>query len=199
MSPKGAYKQFNLAPCTLPPSYTEPAIKLVGTMSVLKGEAIYHKLSNAMHCVLMGVSLGCSLSQAKLVDTLVNTNEEQQLMPLVINKTVEQTANMLYAHIASHAREQGLRADYALDFDENAQELEPSLSDILFYLKAESTLGMAIKNSNLTSTSPGTIGIVGVYDDGKAPLRSCRLCKFSHSCSIRAIGMTCHDRTPKQR
>ena len=30
--PRGVYKLFNPAICTLPPEYSEPAIKLVGTM-----------------------------------------------------------------------------------------------------------------------------------------------------------------------
>ena len=33
LHPRGVYKLFNPAICTLPPKYTEPAIKLVGTLA----------------------------------------------------------------------------------------------------------------------------------------------------------------------
>ena len=43
LHPRGVYKLFNPAICTLPPKYTEPAIKLVGTLAVLYGSAAYEE------------------------------------------------------------------------------------------------------------------------------------------------------------
>ena len=47
LHPRGVYKLFNPAICTLPPKYTEPAIKLVGTLAVLYGSAAYERMSEA--------------------------------------------------------------------------------------------------------------------------------------------------------
>ena len=56
--PRGVYKLFNPATCTLPPEYVEPAIKLVGTMMMFHGQIVYERLRRAAHCALMAVTIG---------------------------------------------------------------------------------------------------------------------------------------------
>ena len=56
--PRGVYKLFNPAICTLPPEYSEPAIKLVGTMMMFHGQSVYERLRRAAHCALMAVTIG---------------------------------------------------------------------------------------------------------------------------------------------
>ena len=55
LHPRGVYKLFNPAICTLPPKYTEPAIKLVGTLAVLYGSAAYERMSEAEHTAMVGL------------------------------------------------------------------------------------------------------------------------------------------------
>ena len=58
LHPRGVYKLFNPAICTLPPKYTEPAIKLVGTLAVLYGSAAYERMSEAEHTAMAVSTIG---------------------------------------------------------------------------------------------------------------------------------------------
>ena len=58
LHPRGVYKLFNPAICTLPPKYTEPAIKLVGTLAVLYGSAAYERMSEAEHTAMVVSTVG---------------------------------------------------------------------------------------------------------------------------------------------
>ncbi|WP_144299284.1 phage tail protein [Berryella intestinalis] len=195
-SPCGTYKFFNPAPCTLPPDYTEPAIKLVGTMSVLHGEAVYNKLRKATHCVLMGACLGPSFDEDDLKKKLVHDEIDAAIFSKTIEALVAHTANVVNAEIVKSALEEGCYTDDYLGYSEsNGFPLE-SVSDILFYMKGEERLGMHVtEEGKLGLSCPGTIGIVAVFDPDKGPKRSCGLCKFRDFCSIRSIGMTCHGKT----
>lgn len=56
-APQRRVQGIQPATCTLPPDYTEPGIKLVGTMAVLHGEAVYDRMRRANHCVMVAVAV----------------------------------------------------------------------------------------------------------------------------------------------
>ena len=66
LHPRGVYKLFNPAICTLPPKYTEPAIKLVGTLAVLYGSAAYERMSEAEHTAMVVSTVGTDEEIARL-------------------------------------------------------------------------------------------------------------------------------------
>ena len=73
LHPRGVYKLFNPAICTLPPKYTEPAIKLVGTLAVLYGSAAYERMSEAEHTAMVVSTVGTDEEIAlKGIDAMVD-------------------------------------------------------------------------------------------------------------------------------
>lgn len=79
LHPRGVYKLFNPAICTLPPKYTEPAIKLVGTLAVLYGSAAYERMSEAEHTAMAVSTIGTDEEIARLRERLVKSDMDALL------------------------------------------------------------------------------------------------------------------------
>lgn len=79
LHPRGVYKLFNPAICTLPPKYTEPAIKLVGTLAVLYGSAAYERMSEAEHTAMVVSTVGTDEEIARLRERLVKSDMDALL------------------------------------------------------------------------------------------------------------------------
>lgn len=187
--PRGVYKVFNPVTCTLPPEYTEPAIKVIGTMMMFKGQTIYERLRKALHCALMAVTLGpenpVALSGA--VDEL-----DRQIADACALALVERAADNLSAVIVNAALEEDLYTDDRLSPGEGDFPLE-TRSQIVFYAQTEKLLDLHLDSEGEFSPRCSTVGIIGMFDPAqKNRKRACGRCRYRSFCSIRAVGMNCH-------
>ena len=197
LHPRGTYKLFNPAICTLPPAYTEPGIKLVGTLVVLKGQRVYNRMSKAAHCVMMAASAGDPDEIEELRQRTVATRQDEELFEACLQATAQKAADMTNAAIVQQAMELGLYTDDFLSPGTDDFPLEQN-DQIHFYTQAESRLGMALDDASKPPLPGNVLGIVGMYDKSqKGRRRACGKCKFRDFCSIRAIGMNCHGRKGK--
>lgn len=192
--PRGVYKLFNPALCTLPPGYTEPAIKLVGTVMVLKGREAYNRMRKATHCAMLTVSLGSSLEIETLHNRLCYTKFDEKLFDACCRVMIEKAADVLTSEIIKNAVELGLYTDERLNPGESDFPLE-ARNKLLFYIQADKRIDLRV-NKEFDFSSPYAIAsIIGLYDRSqKGRRRACGRCRYRDICSIRAIGMTCHGR-----
>lgn len=197
LHPKGTYKLFNPAICTLPPAYTEPGIKLVGTLVVLKGQQVYNRMSKAAHCVMLAASAGEPADIQGLRQDCVTSPEEEQVLDACLEAIAEKAADMTNAAIVQEAMELGYYTDDFLSPGTGDFPLEQN-DQIHFYTQAESRLGMPLDDASKPPLPGNVLGIVGMYDKSqRGRRRACGRCKFREFCSIRAIGMNCHGRKGK--
>lgn len=190
--PRGVYKLYNPAICTLPPAYTEPAIKLVGTMAVLHGKATYEKLSEAKHCALIAATLG--IDEDALAGKIAATNDDAVIMNACFDSMFQRCQDIIGNEITKAAMAKGLYTDDLFSFGMEGFPSE-QLSDLLFYTKSEEKLGIRLRaDENGIDPMHSTVGIIALIDPSKGKRRSCGLCHYRDFCSIRAIGMTCHGR-----
>jgi hypothetical protein len=192
LRPRGVYRLFNPAICTLPPAYTEPAIKLVGTFMVLKGQDIYVRMSKAVQCVIAVTTLGAEDAQGTLRKRLCQNREDEVLIDACFAAIADRASEML--NVAAVAAEMdashhadGLTRLYGRDFSAE------SLSSIAFYLQTARRLGVTAKGT-LLAPSHSVVSLLGFYDKAKRSRRACARCRFRKTCSIRAVGMNCHGR-----
>ena len=187
--PRGVYKLFNPATCTLPPEYVEPAIKLVGTMMMFHGQSVYERLRRAAHCALMAVTIGPD-NPAALPE---NADElDRALADSCAKALVECAADRVNAAIVAAAMDEGLYTDDRLSPGMGDFPLD-TRSQFVFYTQSEKRLGLKLGADGAFSPRYSTVGVVGLYDPSqKNRKRACGRCKYRSYCSIRAIGMTCH-------
>ena len=187
--PRGAYKVFNPAICTLPPEYVEPAIKLVGTMMMFHGQSVYERLRRAAHCALMAVTIGPDNPEALPADA---DELDRALADACAQALVECAADHVNAAIVSAALEEDLYTDDRLSPGMGDFPLD-TRSQFVFYTQSEKRLGLKLGADGAFSPRYSTVGVVGLYDPSqKNRKRACGRCKYRSYCSIRAIGMTCH-------
>lgn len=193
-TPCGVYKVFNPALCTLPPAYREPAIKLVGTMMVFRGEAVYEKMRRAAHCVLLAATLAPPIVQDDVRKKLCRTPFDKRVFDVCCTILLEQALALLEDDIMHKAYSEGLHTDARLSPGEDDFPLA-ARSQIAFYLQAEKRLGLRVSKDQAMMPSHSALAIVGMYDKThKNRKRACGRCKYRESCSIRAVGMNCHGR-----
>jgi hypothetical protein len=192
LSPRGVYRLFNPAICTLPPEYTEPAIKLVGTLMVLKGQDIYVKMSNAVQCVIGMVALGSKDAQRALRRRLCQSAEDEALVDACLTVITETASDSLNRAVITTEMNEGCHADGLIRLRDKDFSTE-SLSSAVFYLQAEKRLGVTVEES-LLAPPYSVVSLLGFYDRAKRKRRACARCRFRKTCSIRAVGMNCHGR-----
>ena len=193
-TPKGVYKLFNPAICTLPPDYTEPGIKLVGTMAVLKGEEVYNRMRRATHCVIMAVSACSSDAVEALRERLCRVSSDEAILDACIQAITLRVADMTNNAIVCDALDRGLQTDDFLTPGTDTFPLEMN-SLLSFYVQTESRLGIKVNKETMAFPTWGLLGVVGMYDPSQSNRRrACGRCKFRSYCPIRAIGMNCHGR-----
>lgn len=187
--PRGVYKLFNPAICTLPPEYVEPAIKLVGTMMMFHGQSVYERLRRAAHCALMAVTIGPDNPEALPPDA---DALDVALADACAKALVECAADHVNAAIVAAAVEEGLYTDDRLSPGMGDFPLD-TRSQFVFYTQSEKRLGLKLEKEGTFRPRYSTVGVVGLYDPSqKGRKRACGRCKYRSYCSIRAIGMTCH-------
>lgn len=191
---KGIYKLYNPAICTLPPAYTEPAIKLVGTMAVLHGRTTYEKLDKAKHCALLAATLG--IDEAALRADIVHDEADETVFQACLETMLERCGDIVGNEITRTAMSRDLYTDDRLSLGDDGFPTG-QLSDILFYIKGEDKLGLTIVGEGAEATVEPKwtiVGLIALLDPSKGKKRSCALCRYREFCNIRAIGMTCHGR-----
>ena len=196
LHPRGAYKIFNPAICTLPPDYTEPGIKLVGTMAVLHGEAVYDRMRRANHCVMVAVAV----DTAEHIQALRNSLQSEQdvaVFDACLQALGGRAEEIITNTINEEAHSLGLHIDNLLQAGESDFPLD-SNTQLLFYTQAERRLGFACNEDGSLNTENATLGVIGMYDASqRGRKRACARCRNREFCSIRAIGMNCHGRRGK--
>ena len=135
--PRGAYKVFNPAICTLPPKYVEPAIKLVGTMMVFHGQSSYEKLRRATHCALMAATIGPERPEALPANA---DDLDRAIARACALALVESTADHVNADIVKTALDEDLYTDDRLCPGVGDFPLE-SRSQFVFYTQSEQRRG----------------------------------------------------------
>jgi len=190
--PRGVYKLFNPTICTLPPTYTEPAIKLVGTMMVFKGKTVYDRLKRATHCALLSVTLDSETVIDTLREQLCYNDFDSHIFDACCAMMLERAADMISAEIIRVAREKTLYTDERLCPGEGDLPLN-TRDQILFYTQAEKRLGIHLTSESEPVPRLSLFGVIGMYDKTqKGRRRACGRCKYRDYCSIRAVGMNCH-------
>lgn len=195
LKPRGVYKLYNPAICTLPPAYTEPAIKLVGTLMVLHGQSAYERMRRATHCVLLAINLSPYPSLEILRSQLCHNPLDEEVFDTLCSLLLAHACTFLIDLISRTAPTQGLSLDDPLSPGEDDFPLD-FRKQIAFYLQTEKRINVSPPSSSCNSLPTSTFfGIMGMYDTSqKNRKRACGRCKYHSSCSIRAIGMNCHGR-----
>lgn len=191
---KGVYKLYNPAICSLPPEYTEPAIKLVGTMVVLHGRTAYEKLDKAKHCALLAATLG--IDEKALAEKLVRNADDKAVFEACLDAMLQRCGDIVGNRITEGAMARDLYTDDMLRLGDEGFP-QGQTSDILFYTKAEDKLGISlVEDGQKAHVEPARsiVGLIALFDPSKGKKRSCALCHYREFCNIRAIGMTCHGR-----
>lgn len=196
LHPRGAYKVFNPAICTLPPDYTEPGIKLVGTMAVLHGEAVYERMRRANHCVMVAVAVDTAEHIQALRDSM-QSEQDTVVFDACLQALGGRAEEIITETINDEAHSLGLHIDNLLQAGESDFPLD-SNTQLLFYTQAERRLGFACNEDGSLNTDNATLGVIGMYDASqRGRKRACARCRNREFCSIRAIGMNCHGRRGK--
>lgn len=194
LAPRGVYKLFNPATCTLPPAYTEPGIKLVGTMAVLRGEAVYDRMRRATHCVIMATTVGSEATISELRPRLVHSEDEARAFDACLQAIEAYSEDLVCNAVREEAARLGLHVDEPLQAGEGDFPLETN-TQLLFYTQAERRLGVTCEKSGEITSEGSHLGVMGMYDaTQKNRKRACARCRNRATCSIRAIGMNCHGR-----
>ncbi len=203
LHPKGVYKLFNPATCTLPPKYTEPAIKLVGTLAVLYGNAAYERMSEAEHTAMVVSTIGSDDEVATLRARLVSSEFDGLLFDACLEALTSLAADKLAAAVSDDAHERGLHRGSTLETGTEDFPLAMN-TQLVFFTQTEKRLGLTSDAEGHVSNQWSTLGIIGLYNETQKKRRGCAYCHNVKTCTIRKIGMTCHGRrtrkkkTPKQ-
>ncbi|MEB1814228.1 phage tail protein [Adlercreutzia mucosicola] len=198
LDPRGVYKLFNPSICTLPPKYVEPAIKLVGTLAVLHGQAVYERMSEAVHTAMVVSSLGSNEAIAALRERLVVTPEDAAVFQACLEALSATVADRLYEAVRADAHERGYHTDLTLET--GAEDFPLAMNKTLvFFTEAEKRLGITAAEDGQVNTEWCTLGVVGLYDSTRKKRRGCAYCHNLKTCTIRKVGMTCHGRRTKAK
>ena len=198
LHPKGVYKLFNPAICTLPPKYTEPAIKLVGTLAVLHGEAAYDRMSDAEHTAMVVSTLGTDEEIAALHDRVVESELDELLFNACLEAMASLAADKLAAAVADDAHERGLHRGSTLETGTEDFPLYMNKT-LTFFTQAEKRLGVSSDDEGNVNNQWSTLGVIGLYNESKKKRRGCAYCHNVKTCTIRKIGMTCHGRRTRKK
>lgn len=198
LKPRGVYKLFNPAPCTLPPKYVTPAIKLVGTLAVLHGQAAYEEMLDATHTAMAVATLGPDERIAALQDELCENDEDVVLFKACLLALASLAVSEVAAAVDADAQERGLIAQGwmqpgTLDFPKE------EAWQITFFTQAEKHLGLTCSREGEPGWRWTCYGVAGLYDPSRKKRRGCAYCHNAKTCTMRKVGMPCHGRKPKRK
>ena len=199
LHPRGVYKLFNPAICTLPPKYTEPAIKLVGTLAVLYGSAAYERMSEAEHTAMVGLHGRHRRGDRPPAGA---PREEATWTRLLFDACLEAMASLaadkLAEAVADDAHERGLHRGSTLET--GVEDFPLTMNTTLaFFTQTEKRLGLTAAEDGTPSDRWSTWGVIGLYNETQKKRRGCAYCHNVRTCTIRKIGMTCHGRRTRKK
>lgn len=198
LHPRGVYKLFNPAICTLPPKYTEPAIKLVGTLAVLYGSAAYERMSEAEHTAMAVSTIGTDEEIARLRERLVKSDMDALLFDACLEAMASLAADKLAEAVADDAHERGLHRGSTLET--GVEDFPLTMNTTLaFFTQTEKRLGLTATEDGTPSDRWSTWGVIGLYNETQKKRRGCAYCHNVRTCTIRKIGMTCHGRRTRKK
>ena len=198
LTPRGVYKLFNPAICTLPPKYTEPAIKLVGTLAVLHGSAAYERMAEAEHTAMAVSTVGTDEEVAALRERLVHNELDALLFDACLEALASLAADRLAEAVAADAQERGLHRGSTLET--GTEDFPLSMNTTLaFFTQTEKRLGLTAAEDGTPWDRWSTWGVFGLYNTEQKKRRGCAYCHNVRTCTIRKIGMTCHGRRTRKR
>lgn len=198
LHPRGVYKLFNPAICTLPPKYTEPAIKLVGTLAVLYGSAAYERMSEAEHTAMAVSTIGTDEEIACLRERLVKSDMDALLFDACLETMASLAADKLAEAVADDAHERGLHRGSTLET--GVEDFPLTMNTTLaFFTQTEKRLGLTAAEDGTPSDRWSTWGVIGLYNETQKKRRGCAYCHNVRTCTIRKIGMTCHGRRTRKK
>lgn len=198
LHPRGVYKLFNPAICTLPPKYTEPAIKLVGTLAVLYGSAAYERMSEAEHTAMVVSTVGTDEEIARLRERLVKSDMDALLFDACLEAMASLAADKLAEAVADDAHERGLHRGSTLET--GVEDFPLTMNTTLaFFTQTEKRLGLTAAEDGTPSDRWSTWGVIGLYNETQKKRRGCAYCHNVRTCTIRKIGMTCHGRRTRKK
>ncbi|WP_282191263.1 phage tail protein [Adlercreutzia caecimuris] len=198
LRPRGVYKLFNPAICTLPPKYTEPAIKLVGTLAVLHGQDAYERMSEAEHTAMAVSTVGTDEEIASLRSELVHNDLDALLFDACLEALASLAADKLACAVAADAHERGLHRGSTLECGTGDFPLAMNKT-LSFFVQTEKRLGLTADEDGAPSDRWSTWGVIGLYNETQKKRRGCAYCHNVRTCTIRKIGMTCHGRRTKKK
>lgn len=198
LRPRGVYKLFNPAICTLPPKYTEPAIKLVGTLAVLHGQDAYERMSEAEHTAMAVSTVGTDEEIARLRDELVHNDLDALLFDACLEALTSLATDKLAAAVAADAHERGLHRGSTLESGTGDFPLAMNKT-LSFFVQTEKRLGLTADEDGAPSDRWSTWGVIGLYNETQKKRRGCAYCHNVRTCTIRKIGMTCHGRRTRKK
>lgn len=198
LHPRGVYKLFNPAICTLPPKYTEPAIKLVGTLAVLYGSAAYERMSEAEHTAMVVSTVGTDEEIGRLRERLVKSDMDALLFDACLEAMASLAADKLAEAVADDAHERGLHRGSTLET--GVEDFPLTMNTTLaFFTQTEKRLGLTAAEDGTPSDRWSTWGVIGLYNETQKKRRGCAYCHNVRTCTIRKIGMTCHGRRTRKK
>ena len=198
LRPRGVYKLFNPAICTLPPKYTEPAIKLVGTLAVLHGQDAYERMSEAEHTAMAVSTVGTDEEIASLRSELVHNDLDALLFDACLEALASLAADKLACAVAADAHERGLHRGSTLECGTGDFPLAMNKT-LSFFVQTEKRLGLTADEDGAPSDRWSTWGVIGLYNETQKKRRGCAYCHNVRTCTIRKIGMTCHGRRTRKK
>jgi hypothetical protein len=198
LHPRGVYKLFNPAICTLPPKYVTPAIKLVGTLAILYGNEAYDRMSDAEHTAMIVSTLGTNEEIDALHEKLVSTELDSVIFNACLEALTSLVADKLAEAVAQDAHERGLHRGSTLE--PGTEDFPLSMNkQLIFFTQAEKRLGLTSTEEGDVNNKWSTLGVIGLYSAQKKKRYGCASCHNVKTCTIRQIGMTCHGRRTRKR
>lgn len=198
LHPRGVYKLFNPAICTLPPKYVTPAIKLVGTLAVLYGDEAYDRMSDAEHTAMVVSTVGTNEEIDALRQRLVHSELDDILFNACLEALTSLAADKLADAVNEDAHEKGLHRGSTLESGTEDFPLTMN-TQLTFFTQSEKRIGLKSDPDGVVSDQWSTLGVIGLYNQSKKKRRGCAYCHNMKTCTIRKIGMTCHGRRTRKR
>ena len=163
LHPRGVYKLFNPAICTLPPKYTEPAIKLVGTLAVLYGSAAYERMSEAEHTAMAVSTIGTDEEIACLRERLVKSDMDALLFDACLEAMASLAADKLAEAVADDAHERGLHRGSTLET--GVEDFPLTMNTTLaFFTQTEKRLGLTAAEDGTVTLPAATLQALAAGD-----------------------------------
>ena len=185
LHPRGVYKLFNPAICTLPPKYTGSPSSSMGTLAVLYGSAAYERMSEAEHTAMVSPTVGTDEEIARLRERLVKSDMDALLFDACLEAMASLAADKLAEAVADDAHERGLLGQHPGDRVEDSYlTMNTTLA---FFTQTEKRPGAHCRRGRHAVGSLEHWGVIGLYNETQKKRRGCAYRHNVRTCTIRKI------------